>query len=130
MRLTIKSVPKNIAEIEQFLCQFVKDHDVDTDLYPNMLISLTEAVNNAIIHGNALDQKKEVSIKSDVQKDIIKFRISDEGDGFDPTDIADPCCDENIPLDGGRGVMLMKALSSKVVFRDGGATVELLFKRP
>ncbi len=129
MRLIIKSVPKNIAQIERFLGDLFAEHNVQTELYPDMLISLTEAVNNAIVHGNELDRHKEVAIKSIVQNDVIRIKVSDEGEGFDPEDIDDPCCDENITLIGGRGVMLMKALSSEVFFSNGGATVELVFKR-
>ena len=119
MRLIIKSVPKNIAQIERYLGELFSQYDINTDLYPDMLISLTEAVNNAIIHGNELDKRKEVAIKSDVQSDLIRFKVSDEGEGFDPEILPDPCCDENIALIGGRGVMLMRALSSDVFFTNG-----------
>lgn len=129
MRLIIKSVPKNIAQIEHYLGELFSEHQIDTDMYPDMLISLTEAVNNAIVHGNALDHHKEVSVKSVVQDDCIKFLVSDEGNGFNPEELPDPCCDENIHLPGGRGVMLMQALSSEVFFSNGGATVELVFRR-
>lgn len=129
MRLIIQSVPKNIAQIERYLGELFSEHAIDKDLYPDMLISLTEAVNNAIIHGNELDRKKEVSVKSIVQNDLIRFKVSDEGEGFDPEILPDPCCDENVTIVGGRGVMLMKALSSEVYFSNGGATVELVFQR-
>ncbi len=129
MRLIIKSVPKNIAQIERYLADFFSQHEISSDLYPDMLISLTEAVNNAIVHGNELDRKKEVSIKSSVQHDCIRFKVSDEGEGFNPEEILDPCRTENILMEGGRGVMLMRALSSQVFFTNGGATVELVFDR-
>lgn len=129
MRLTIKSVPKNILEIERFLNNLFETHQLNKDMYSDMLVSLTEAVNNAIVHGNALDQQKDVSIKSNVQVDFIRLTVSDEGPGFDPKDIPNPLHDENIAQIGGRGVMLMKALSSEVYFSNGGATVELVFKR-
>ncbi len=129
MRLIIKSVPKNIAQIERYLGDIFNEHNLNTDLYPDMLVSLTEAVNNAIVHGNELDRKKDVSIKSVVQEDVIRFKISDEGEGFDPRQLPDPCQEENVAMLGGRGVMLMRALSSEVFFSNGGATVELVFKR-
>ena len=129
MRLIIKSVPQNIAQVERYLVSFFNEHNLDRALYPDMLISLTEAVNNAIVHGNELDRKKEVVLKSVVQSDYIRFKVSDEGEGFDPNDICDPCEEEQILLEGGRGVMLMRSLSSEVYFSNGGATVELVFKR-
>lgn len=129
MRLIIKSVPKNIAQIERYLGDLFTEHNISTDHYPDMLISLTEAVNNAIVHGNEMDQHKEVSIKSSVQSEMIRFKVSDEGEGFNPEELPDPCCDDNVMQVGGRGVMLMRALSSEVYFTNGGATVELVFKR-
>lgn len=129
MRLTIKSVPKNIAQIERFLQELFESHELNTDMYSDMLVSLTEAVNNAIVHGNALDQQKEVAIKSNVQSECIRLTVSDEGPGFDPSDLPDPRHEDNVAAIGGRGVMLMRALSSEVYFSNGGATVELVFKR-
>lgn len=129
MRIIIKSIPKNIVQIERYLGELFNEYALDTKMYPDMLISLTEAVNNAIIHGNELDKQKEVSVKSSVKADHIRFKVSDEGDGFDPQNLPDPCCDDHIMMAGGRGVMLMKALSSEVYFTNGGATVELVFKR-
>ena len=129
MRLIIKSVPKNIAQIELYLGELFSEHGLDIKMYPDMLISLTEAVNNAIVHGNELDRQKDVSVKSEVKSDHIRFKVSDEGDGFDPKALPDPCRDERVRLAGGRGVMLMRALSSEIYFTNGGATVELVFKR-
>ena len=128
MRLIIKSIPKNIAQIERYLGELFSEHNLDINMYPDMLISLTEAVNNAIVHGNELDKQKEVSVKSIVQSDHIRFKVSDEGDGFNPKELPDPCCNDNVMTIGGRGVMLMRALSSEVYFTNGGATVELVFK--
>jgi serine/threonine-protein kinase RsbW len=129
MRLIIKSVPQNIAQIERYLGELFSEHQLDTNMYPDMLISLTEAVNNAMVHGNELDKQKEVSVRSSVMSDHIRFKISDEGEGFNPKELPDPCCDDNIMTAGGRGVMLMRALSSEVYFTNGGATVELVFRR-
>ena len=129
MRLIIKSVPKNIAQIERYLATLFSEHKISNELYPDMLISLTEAVNNAIVHGNELDRKKDVSVKSVVQHDFIRFKVSDEGEGFDPSEITNPLKEEHIMEEGGRGVMLMRALSTEVYFTNGGATVELVFKR-
>lgn len=128
MRIIIKSVPKNIAQIELYLTTLFSEHKLNKEMYPDMLISLTEAVNNAIVHGNELDRQKDVSVKSVVQNDLIRFKVSDQGEGFDPKVLPDPCCDEHVTEIGGRGVMLMRALSSEVYFSNGGATVELVFR--
>ena len=58
----------------------------------------------------------------------ISFKISDEGDGFDPKTIPDPTLPENLERCGGRGVFLMHKLSNRVVFSDNGRTVEIEFE--
>lgn len=129
MGLTIKSVPKSIVFIESYLKDLFEVHGLEDDLYDDMMISLTEAVNNAIIHGNHMDDTKEVGIQSIVDEKCIRLIISDQGHGFDPQNLSDPCDDCNLQIEGGRGVMIMKALSSQVRFHNGGATVELVFTR-
>jgi serine/threonine-protein kinase RsbW len=58
--------------------------NIDENLYSNILISLTEAVNNAMIHGNRLDNQKTIVISFRRQGHRIHLFISDEGCGFDP----------------------------------------------
>lgn len=93
-----------------------------------MLISLTEAVNNAIIHGNKADAKKFVKINCKEKTHEVVIRISDEGTGFNPLEIKDPTLPENIAECGGRGVFIMRELADQLVFLDDGRTVELHFK--
>lgn len=92
-----------------------------------MLITLTEAVSNAILHGNRARLGKKVSITTLYSANKIVFSVSDEGNGFDHNIIPDPTAPENIAIPGGRGVFLMQQLCDAVFFHDGGRTVELEF---
>lgn len=114
--------------MEDFVRALVVRLNIDENLYPNILISLTEAVNNAMIHGNKLDERKEVVVTCREKKHQIQFIISDEGTGFDPYKIPDPTSDERIEAEGGRGVFLMKSLSDEIRFVDQGRTVKLMWK--
>jgi serine/threonine-protein kinase RsbW len=93
-----------------------------------MLVALTEAVNNAITHGNKLDESKMVSLDFKHTGDEYYFTISDTGKGFDYDHVPDPTSPENIEKPDGRGIFLMKNLSDRVTFLDEGRTVELVFK--
>ena len=125
--LIIRSDPKNIREIEQFV-QLIFDHfNLDKALYPNILISLTEAVNNAIIHGNNGDNNKCVEIRSIIKDGHLNLRISDEGNGFCLSEIPDPTKDENLEKPNGRGVFLMKNLADRIHFSNNGSVVEISF---
>ena len=126
--LRLSSESKSIAEVEKFVVRLVSRYRLNDDQHGNILISLTEAVNNAIIHGNCQDRSKKVSIKLRENKGKIAIQVSDEGCGFDPNKVPDPTKEENLCKCGGRGVFLMHHLSDKIAFRNGGRTVEMQFK--
>lgn len=125
--LTIPSIPSRIAEVESFLQKAVNTININPERYPDILISLTEAVNNAIIHGNKEDRDKLVRIKMEREKRIIKFTVSDEGRGFNIEKIPDPTAPENLECCGGRGVFIMSRLADKISFQNNGSTVEMCF---
>lgn len=106
----------------------MEQYRIQPDLHCNILVSLTEAVNNAMIHGNCGDESKNVHIKLKKQRNTLAIQVSDEGRGFDPASIPDPTAPENITECGGRGVFLIQQLSDNVHFRNNGSTVEMLFK--
>ena len=113
--------------IESFIDNAKDRFHLDDDIYGNIMIAITEAVNNAIRHGNANDSSKNVSLSLSLNESLIKFRIEDEGHGFDFEHLPDPTAPENLEKPGGRGIFLMKHLSDEVEFKDGGRIVELSF---
>lgn len=127
LELQLRSSPACVNEVELCLRQLFERFALDPALYPNILISLTEAVNNAVEHGNCNDVSKTVSVRMDKKKQTLRCQISDEGPGFNPEALPDPTKTENIEKEGGRGVFLMRELSDQVQFKDNGSTVELVF---
>ena len=126
--LRLPSCPKSIVEVEAFVKELSEKFNISQDKYPNILISLTEAVNNAILHGNRKDEKKYVKIASAQTLVGIKLSVSDEGTGFDPAAVPDPTATENIDCCGGRGVFLIRQLSDQVSYFNNGSTVEMHFR--
>ncbi|PSR04685.1 MAG: ATP-binding protein [Bacteroidetes bacterium SW_11_45_7] len=125
---TIKSSPDNVSEVEAFIDQLRQEDLIDEQAYGNILISLTEAVNNAILHGNKSDESKNVDITCKLNDNMVSFIVSDEGAGFDFNSLPDPTDPANVEKLTGRGVFLMKQLSDYVIFSNNGSTVELQFK--
>ena len=78
-QLKIASTPDNIVQLETFIDQVKDAENVGDDVYGNIIISLTEAVNNAIIHGNDSDSEKSIQLDIDVNKKRIHIEISDIG---------------------------------------------------
>lgn len=128
LMLKLTSDPKNVECVEPFVEKLVEKYHISPDMYGNILISLTEAVNNAIRHGNCNDEKKTVKVSmQQVSKHKIAFQVSDEGPGFDFESVPDPTLPENILKMGGRGVFLMRQLCDDILFHDNGSTVEIQF---
>lgn len=127
--LELQSNPGSISYIEPYVNRIVEDFGINDEIYGNILISLTEAVNNAIIHGNREDFSKMVRIKlfEKRQRRQIAFRVSDDGSGFNFEQLPDPTAPENIMKLGGRGVFLMQQLADNIEFLDNGSTVEINF---
>ena len=90
--------------------------------------ALSEAVANAIVHGNKTHPEKFVDLKIWIYKDKVILRIKDEGKGFDYKKLPDPLASENIKKRNGRGVYLMTVLVDKVRFcqRKDGMEVVLI----
>lgn len=125
--LKLSSEPRSIAEVEKFVKKLVQRYRLNDDQHGNILISLTEAVNNAIIHGNCQDRSKQVMVRLRENRGKIAIQVSDEGCGFDYRSIPDPTKGDNLCKCGGRGVFLMQRLSDGISFRNGGRTVEMQF---
>ncbi len=126
--LTLPSDPNNVAKVEPFVDEVALRYGLSSDLHGSILISLTEAVTNAILHGNSGDRSKSVNISLRRQKDALSIRVSDEGPGFDPCDVPDPTAADCLEKCGGRGLYLMRELSDDCRFTRGGSTVEMRFK--
>ncbi len=125
--ISFSSIAENIHIVEKLIDQICEDLNVSEEHYGNILISMTEAVNNAIVHGNKLDPEKQVNVKVKADDKVIHFTISDEGPGFDYDNLPDPTAPENIEKPNGRGVFLMKNLADNCSFEDNGRIVELEF---
>lgn len=126
-KLEINSDISNISQVEQLIDTVCEDLNVSEDNYGNILIAVTEAVNNAIIHGNKNNPEKLVKVEVDkITKEVV-FSIYDDGGGFDFTKLPDPTAPENIEKPDGRGIFLMKNLSDKVEFFDEGKKVSITF---
>jgi serine/threonine-protein kinase RsbW len=127
--LTLASDRDNIRQVEPFLRSIDGLSVLPQDRYHNMLVAVTEAVNNAIIHGNGADPHKTATLHVTMTPEQAVFVITDEGPGFDADAIPDPRLPENLLREGGRGVFLIRQLSDDVSFSntDHGSSVTITF---
>src|SRR5208283_1168995 len=126
-KLNIPSKIENLRIVEKAVDDISSDYNLNSELYGNVLIATIEAANNAILHGNKLDESKNVDISIKVEGNKLKIIVKDQGEGFDYANIPDPTSPENIEKINGRGVFLMEKLSDEISFYENGSRVELIF---
>jgi len=122
----IESNPNNLITVEEFVNYFCKDINLTDDQLANVLLAVTEATTNAIIHANKCDQSKMVTIDVKVNETKLVVKIKDEGEGFDPTDIPDPTEPENLLNESGRGVYLMRVYMDNVEYNLTPSGMEII----
>lgn len=123
----IQSEINQLTVVEDFIYSTCEALDFNSDNVGNVIISVTEAVNNGIIHGNSNDKNKFITISCAYESNSLYIEVSDEGEGFDFNNLPDPTAPENLEKENGRGVFLMKSLSDKIEFRNNGSKVVLTF---
>jgi serine/threonine-protein kinase RsbW len=106
--IEIESDPNNLLTVEEFVNYFCVELKIDQEKLPGLLLSVTEATTNAIIHGNKCAKDKVVKIDAWEEDGILYIKIKDQGKGFDPAKVPDPTIPENLLKDSGRGLYLMR----------------------
>lgn len=126
------SVPSDLASlsiVESLIDRVCGSLGVHEDAYGNILIAVTEAVNNAVIHGNHFNANVDVDVEVLGIDDRLCFSVRDKGDGFDFSNLPDPTAPENIEKENGRGIFLIKNLADDLEFDEGGRVVNIFFNR-
>ncbi len=115
-QLELESDPNNLITVEEFVNYFAKDIGLDEDKMNGLMLSVTEATTNAIIHANKSDPSKKVYIDVFIDNGFVTIKVKDEGKGFDPSKIPDPTSPENLLKDSGRGVYLMRVYMDELKY--------------
>ena len=98
-------------------------------------VAVRESVINAIKHGNREDRAKLVVIEFaftpvEAPTELV-VRVTDQGEGFEPTEVADPLAPENMLKSSGRGIFFMRSFMDDVRLQrapDGGMEVRMVKK--
>lgn len=127
-RIELPGIPDSLSQVEELIEDLRLECGFREDVCGNVIIAVTEAVNNSIYHGSKCDPGKMFSLHIlNVTPYKIKISIEDEGSGFNPDALPDPTSPDLIDKPGGRGVFLMRNLADLVEFDEGGRKVSLYF---
>ena len=125
--LNITSRIESLREVEKMVDEISTACSMSSEVYGNVLIATLEAANNAILHGNKLDENKDVNLEFTWDENRLELVVTDQGKGFNYKDIPDPTAPGNVEKVNGRGVFLMEKLSDDINFMDNGSKVTLTF---
>jgi serine/threonine-protein kinase RsbW len=97
----------------------------------NVPVALAEALSNAILRGNGEDERKEVRVHVQLDREALVLEVVDQGEGFDLDECTrDPADPSNLVDENGRGLFLMRRLMDSVErYSDGGNVVRLTLRR-
>ena len=125
--LEVLSNEDNLLQVENFIDQIVDEFNIKPEVYGKINVAVTEAVKNAIIHGNKLQLQKKVVISCEISKRKLNICVKDEGNGFDYKKTPDPSELSDDDEESGQGIYLMKYLSDQIEFKQKGSVVCLTF---
>lgn len=129
--LTISS---RFEEMEEALLQLealAQRLHLAPELIDRLLVVASEAITNAIRHGNRLDPAKQVYITVVVQNDTVELCVEDEGMGFDHRRIPryNPNNPEMLLRPHGRGLFLIEKLADEVAYEAGGRRIRMRLRQ-
>jgi serine/threonine-protein kinase RsbW len=129
-RLVLDSKFEEMERLEPYIDELKQWAGFSDEDSSRIMLTLSEAVNNAIMHGNNENPEKEVVVLSswDEGNRTLTISVEDEGEGFDPDEIPDPLKDENLLNEGGRGVYLIEQYADDLTFSKGGSKATITFQ--
>lgn len=127
-KLTLRSAYEEVERLEGLLNKLQEELGFDDEFYARLMLAVSEAATNAIVHGNKLDESKNAVVSAYLDGNKLTFITTDEGEGFEPDELPDPIAEENLFNTSGRGVFLMKEYADEVFFEDEGRKLTLSFK--
>lgn len=125
--LSFSSHTRNLSLAEGMIEALAADDLINDAVFGNVMVAITEAVLNAMNHGNEGDPSKMVTINLKIEDNMLSLVISDEGPGFDYENLPDPTALENLEKTSGRGIFIIENLSDELEFENNGATLKMNF---
>lgn len=126
--LVINSNQSELKRVEAFLKDIFVEYKLPEKNFNKVLLCVSEAIINSIVHGHKQKEEKKILIQVISEETDVKITITDEGEGFDITSIADPTTKSNLKKESGRGIHIIKSISDKLDFNEKGNSLQFQIK--
>ena len=111
VRLTIPARPEYITLCRLALTGIARLRELSEEVLADLKLALTEAASNSVRHAYAGDHVGVVEISYELRPDRLVIEVTDEGEGFDPTEADGP--PEELS-EGGLGIAIIRAIADVV----------------
>jgi serine/threonine-protein kinase RsbW len=121
----VGAIDEAAAAVTEFLSRF----GVSEDVAFGIDMAVREAVTNAVVHGNKLDETKFIDLSLKTLSGAVEITVHDQGSGFNPNEVPDPTQKENILKTSGRGIFFMRNFMDEVdwsINPKGGTTARMI----
>lgn len=127
--MKVKGLDGYLSFLEVLVDDIAKGLLLNESVCSDMIMSLSEALNNAFVHGHKRDMTKEMVLSFYSSPSELSVVVADEGDGYDYNMFREDLNEELLDVPGGRGLFIMRALTKEVRFNEVGNEVTLVFDR-
>jgi len=111
---TLESTLETVENAEQAASRIATSAGFDEDQVMQISMAVREAAVNAVLHGNAYDPAKRVTLEFERTGSDLIITIRDQGKGLDPDKVPDPLAPENLLKTSGRGIFLIRSFMDEV----------------
>ena len=111
--------------------RMAEEYGLDKIRKNRLLVVVTEAFTNAVIHGNRLDGNSHVVLTIALKEDEIVINVIDDGAGLRAIPPESAWAGADIERENGRGLELMRCLTDKLTLSEtpgGGLTVTMHYR--
>lgn len=112
--IVIPSSTRYLTDVDEFVEGRLRDYGTGESVLADIAISVSELVNNAVVHGNRAKTDASVTVSISRENNTVIISVKDEGTGFNPDEIDDPLKEENLLKEVGRGIFIVESLMDKV----------------
>jgi serine/threonine-protein kinase RsbW len=124
--LVLPSDRKEISKFENLLVEINNEFGMAMEKFINFQIAASEAIVNAIVHGNKQNPQKKVFVEVITDEQKLEMKIRDEGEGFDVSKLPDPTDETNLYKESGRGVFIIRSLVDEFYIESDAAGTRMV----
>ena len=122
---TLDSTLETVDSAEQTASRVAADAGFDEEEVMRIAMAVREAAVNAVLHGNAYDPGKKVTLDFEETGHDLVITIRDQGKGLDLDKIPDPLAPENLLKTSGRGIFLIRSFMDEVEINPSTSGTEI-----